>query len=175
MDRAIVRSSTTYASVFFIRNNELRYQNFSVCYCCYFGPFLLWPYGCMYIRIPIGTEVGLSLGDTSLKGHNPLQSSANVRCGQTVGWTKIPLAMEVSLGPGDFVFDGDPCSSFPRKKAQPPPHFWPMSIVAKRLDGSRCHLVLVRGKPRPRPHCVRLGPSSPAKGAHQPPLFGPCL
>jgi len=24
-------------------------------------------------------------------------------------------------------------------------------------------------------HCVRRGPSSPAKGAQQPPLFGPCL
>ena len=28
---------------------------------------------------------------------------------------------------------------------------------------------------RPRPHCVRQGPSSPAKGAQQSPLFGPCL
>jgi len=24
------------------------------------------------------------------------------------GWSKIPLSMEVGLGPGDFVFDGDP-------------------------------------------------------------------
>jgi len=31
-------------------------------------------------------------------------------------------------------------------------------------------------RPRPRPHCVRQEPSSPAKGAQQPPpLFGPCL
>jgi len=29
--------------------------------------------------------------------------------------------------------------------------------------------------PRPRPHCVRWGPSSPQNGAQQPPLFGPCL
>jgi len=48
--------------------------------------------------------------------------------------------MEVGLGPGDFVFDGDPAA--PEKKAQPLPKFWPMSFVAKRLDGSRCHLVL---------------------------------
>ena len=24
------------------------------------------------------------------------------------GWTKMPLGMEVRLGPGDFVLDGDP-------------------------------------------------------------------
>ena len=30
------------------------------------------------------------------------------------------------------------------------------------------------GRPRPRRHCVRQGPSSPLKGA-EPPVFGPCL
>jgi len=30
-------------------------------------------------------------------------------------------------------------------------------------------------KPRPRPQCIRRGPSSLANGAQQPPLFGPCL
>ena len=34
-----------------------------------------------------------------------------------------------------------------------------MSVVAKLLDGSRCHLI-GRYRPRPRPHCVRWGPSS---------------
>jgi len=74
------------------------------------------------IRIPLGTEVGLSVGDivldghsaaSPLKGHSP-QFSANVRCGQMTGWTKMPLGTEVGLGLGDFVFDGDP--SPPRKK-----------------------------------------------------------
>jgi len=32
-----------------------------------FGPFLLWPNGCIYQDI-IGTEVGLSLGDIVLDG-----------------------------------------------------------------------------------------------------------
>jgi len=68
------------------------------------------------IRMPLGTEVGLSLGDIvldgdptppPLKGHSP-QFSANVRCGQTAGWSKMPLGMEVGLGPGNFVFDGNP-------------------------------------------------------------------
>jgi len=45
-----------------------------------------------------------------------------------------PLGVEVGLGPGDFVFDGDPAT--PRKKGTPTPtNFWPISIVAKRLDG----------------------------------------
>jgi len=43
--------------------------------------------------------------------------------------------MKVDLSPGDFVFDVD-LAPFFRKGAVPPPHnFWPMSIVAKRLDG----------------------------------------
>jgi len=52
----------------------------------------------------------------------------------------MALGMEVGLGPGEFMFDGD---QLPREKRAhpPPPNFWPMSIVAKRLDGSRCHLV----------------------------------
>ena len=61
------------------------------------------------------------------------------------------------LGPGQIVFEWDPL----HKGAQPPPNFRPMSIVAKRLDGSRCHLLQrLRGRPRPRRHCIRWGPSS---------------
>ena len=32
-----------------------------------------------------------------------------------------------------------------------------------------------RSRPRPRPHCIRLGPRSPQKGQSSPPLFGSCL
>jgi len=49
---------------------------------------------------------------------------------------KMPLGVEVSLGPGDFVLDGDPLHS-PKKGGTPYPISRPMSIVAKRLDGSR--------------------------------------
>jgi len=70
----------------------------------------------------------------SLKEHSP-QFSAIVRCGQTAGWTKMLLGMEVGLGPGDFVFDGDPDPVPAEKRAQPHPFFCPMFIVAKRLDG----------------------------------------
>jgi len=31
-----------------------------------------------------------------------------VHCGQTVGWIKMKLGMQVGLEPGDFAVDGDP-------------------------------------------------------------------
>jgi len=52
----------------------------------------------------------------------------------------MPLGMEVGLGPDDFVLDGDPTHPPPKKGAKPP-NFWPMFIVAKRLDGSRWYLA----------------------------------
>ena len=42
--------------------------------------------------------------------------------GQTVAWIKMPLGMEVGLGPGDIVLDGD--TTLPQKGVhQPPMHF----------------------------------------------------
>ena len=43
----------------------------------------------------------------------------------------MPLSVEVGLSPGHNVLDWDPAA----------PNFPPMSILAKQLDGSRCHLV----------------------------------
>jgi len=51
----------------------------------------------------------------------------------------MSLGTEVGLSPGDFVFDGDPAPS-PKKLAEPLPNFRLMSIAAKRLRESRCHL-----------------------------------
>jgi len=48
------------------------------------------------------------------KGHSP-QFLAHVYCDQTAGWIKIPFGMEVGLGPGDIVLDGDPAAP-PQKK-----------------------------------------------------------
>ena len=57
---------------------------------------------------------------SSSKGAQPLpQYSAHVRCGQTAGWIKMPLGVEVGLGPGDIVLDEDPVTP-PLKGAQPP-------------------------------------------------------
>ena len=55
---------------------------------------------------------------------------------------KLVLGMEVGLSPGDFidVLDGDPVP-FPKRGRIPLPNFWPISIMAKRLHASKCHLV----------------------------------
>jgi len=58
-------------------------------------------------------------------------------CGKTVGWIKIKLGMLVDLGPGHIVLYGDPAALSQRGTHQ----FWPISDVAKWLNGSRCHLV----------------------------------
>ena len=54
-------------------------------------------------------------------------------------WIKMPLGMELGLGPGDIVLDGD-IAPLPKMGAEPL-KFSAMFIVAKRLDGLRCHLV----------------------------------
>jgi len=51
----------------------------------------------------------------------------------------MTLGMEIGLGPVHIVLDGDPAP--PLQKGGRAPNFCPVSIVAKRLDGSRCHLV----------------------------------
>jgi len=75
--------------------------------------------------MPLSREVGLGQGDIVLdgdpaspqkgiqssfsqKGTQLPQFSAYVYCGETAGWTKMSLGMEVGLGPGDFVLDGAP-------------------------------------------------------------------
>jgi len=47
---------------------------------------------------------------------------AHVSCGQTVGWIKMKLGMDVGLGPGHIVLDGDPS---PPKKGHSIPTFGP--------------------------------------------------
>jgi len=42
-----------------------------------------------------------------------------VYCGKTVRWIRMPLGMEVGLGPGHIVLDADP----PSEGAQQPPTF----------------------------------------------------
>ena len=101
--------------------------------------------GC--IKMPLGTEVGLSPGDFVLdgdaaplpkRGHSP-HFSAHVYCGQTAAWITMALGTEVGLGPDDIVLDGDPAPSCRKRGWRLLPNLQPMSIVAKWLDGSRWH------------------------------------
>jgi len=59
----------------------------------------------------------------------------------------------------------------PLRKGAEPSNFWPVSIVAKRLDGSRCHLV-GRYRPQPKRHCFSWGPSSPSQNGSRAPILG---
>jgi len=54
----------------------------------------------------------------------PLQFSAHICCGQMAAWIKMSLGMELGLGPGDFLLDGDPAPP-PQKGAEPPKIFGP--------------------------------------------------
>ena len=70
-----------------------------------------------WIKMPLGTKVGLSPGDSCVRwssshpphkgGEAPPQFSAHFYC-ETARCIKMPLGMDVGLSPGDFVLDGDP-------------------------------------------------------------------
>ena len=51
----------------------------------------------------------------------------------------MKLGMQVGLGPGHIVLDGDPAPLF--GAGAPTPNFQPISVVAKWLHGSRCDSV----------------------------------
>jgi len=103
-----------------------------------------------WIKMPLGTEVGLGSDDIVLDGdpaptphkggRAPPQFSAHFYCGQTAGCIKMPLVMEVGVSRGNFVVDGDPATP-PHEGAEP-------SIFGRRLlwsngciYGLSCHLV----------------------------------
>jgi len=50
----------------------------------------------------------------------------------------MKLGTEVGLDPGHIVLDGD---QLPLKRGHSLPNFRTMSVVAKQLGGSRCHLL----------------------------------
>jgi len=126
----------------------------------------------------LGMQVGLDLPTLcQMRTQLPLtkrgtapQFSAHTCCCQMAEWIKRPFGMEVGLGPGDFVLDGDPAP--PRKKGTAlndpifgPCLLWPNGWMDEDATwyGSR---------PQPRPHSVRRRPSFPsAKGHSRPPLF----
>ena len=112
-----------------------------------------------WIKMPIGMEVGLSPGELVLDGNPPkreqscdfqpmsllAQLSAHVCSDQMAGCIRIPLGMEVGLGPRDTVRWGP---NFPPSERGSqlcnflPPQFLPMSIVAKRSPISAIAEVL---------------------------------
>ena len=130
-----------------------------------FGPYLLWPKGWMdqdatwHGGRSRHTPHCARWGSSSPSPKGQPQFSVHICYGQMAGWIKMPLGRELGLSPSDIVLDGD--SAHPPRKGDRAPNIRPMSIVAKRLDGSRCHLVRKYRSQR--------------KGHSSPPLFGPCL
>ena len=102
----------------------------------------------------------LNISSRSLKTVRPMLSDRRLSvcpvCNVAVLWRNAWMDQDETwhegrpraLGPSHIVLDGDPASLPKRDTA---PNFWPMSVVAKRLDGLRCHLVQ-RGRRRRR-HC----------------------
>jgi len=93
--------------------------------------------GC--IRIPLGTEVVLSVGLPHCVRWLDGDTATPPRCGQTAGWTKMPLGMEVDLGLGHIVLDGDPAPPHERGSAAPPRLFspcvlWPLSRISATAE-----------------------------------------
>jgi len=108
--------------------------------------------------VALGMEIGLGPDDfvfdgdqaTYRKGHtHPTQFLAHVYCGQTVGWMKTPLCMEVDLGTGHVVLGG---------------------VSALRERGTAA--TWYGSRPPRRPNCIRRVPSAPRK-AHNTPSFRP--
>ena len=90
-----------------------------------------------------------------------------VYCGQTVGWIKMALGMEVGLGAGHIVLDGDPAPS--PKRGQSPQ--FSANVRCGQTDGwTKMPLgVDCGGRPQFRRLCVRWRPSSPQRKMAQPP------
>ena len=102
--------------------------------------------GC--IKMPLGTEVGLGPGDTVRWG--PSSSPPPKKSAQ------LPIFGRCLLWPNGCMYQdttwygGRPqprrnCvrwrPSSPSSRGAQPLNFRPMSVIAKRLDGLRCHLV----------------------------------
>ena len=104
------------------------------------------------------------------KWHSP-QFSAHICCGQMAIWIKMSLGMELSLGPGDFVLDGDPAP--PPQKGHSPQIFGPCLLRPNGWmdEAGTWH----GGRPQPRRLCVRWGPTPPPQNGAEPPIFGPRL
>jgi len=84
----------------------------------------------------------------------------------------MPLGTEVGLGLRDIVFDVDPAT--PRKKGTPGPTQFLAHVYCGQMAGWIKTPLGTEVNLGPG-HTVLDGVPAPAKGAQQPPLFGPCL
>ena len=115
------------------------------------------------------------------RGQSPHQFSAHVYCGQTAGWIKMALGMEVVLGPGQIVLDGEPPPLPPKGGTVPRflAHFYCGQMAGCIKIPLGIEVGLDPG------HIVQDGNPAPPKGQAQTPrpggrtaprpIFGRCL
>jgi len=104
------------------------------------------------------------------KGHSP-KFSAHICCIKMAVWVKMPLGMEVGLGPGDFVFMGS--RSPPQTGAEPPPQLSAHLCCGKTAGYIKRPLRKEVGL-SPGDFVLHGDPASSQKGAESPnfrPLF----
>jgi len=107
------------------------------------------------------------------RGPSP-QFSAHVYCGQTAGWIKMVLSMEVGLDPVHIVLDGD-TAPLPKKggRAPPPPIFGP-SYCGQTAGCMKMPLGMAVGL-RPGDFVLDGDPAVYPKGAEPYQIFEPRL
>jgi len=102
-----------------------------------------------WIKMPLGTEVGIGPDDVVLDGDPALPPQKGGRApspifGPCLLWPNCSMD-QGGTWHGDGPWSRPHCArwghSSPPPKRDRAPQFWPMSIVAKRLDGLRRHLV----------------------------------
>jgi len=107
-------------------------------------------------------------------GDGAPQFSANVYCGQMAGWIKMALGIEVELGPGHIVLDGDPPPPLQKwgRGPQFSVHFYCGQTAGCMKMPLRMEVGLGAG------HIVLdVDPAPPKRGegTAPPAIFGPCI
>jgi len=111
-----------------------------------------------WIKIPLGTEIGLVQRDIVLHGH-----PAHLDSRTADGWMDQDATW----------LDGDPARPLSEGAQLPSPICRPCLLWPNGwMDQDATWYC---GRPRPRRHCVRWTPSSPRKGHSSPPSFGACI
>ena len=130
-----------------------------------FGPYLLRPNDCMqqdvtwYGARPRRRRLCVRWGPRSPPkgGHRYHPIFGPCPLWPMAGWIKMPLGMEVGLGPGHIVLEGTQLP-LPKKETEPPIFgpflLWPNGCMYQDI-------TWYGGRPQPRRHCVRWGLSSP--------------
>jgi len=124
----------------------------------------------IWIKMPLGIELGLSPGDFVSDGEPalpspergqrpPPQFSAHFYCGQTTACIKMPLGKEVGIGPCHDVLDGDPTQLNSTQRAS-------MDAGVKTPQCPHLYIYLDTISYRP------VGTQPPQQPL---PTFGPCL